>query len=425
MAEGIKSSIKNAGSGGGGGGSGTVTSVAMTVPSALLSVSGSPVTTNGTFAVALTNHNANLVFAGPASGSAAAPTFRSLVALDIPSLDAAKITTGTLAVARGGTNIGSYTTGDLLYASGATALSKLSVGASPDGYVLTLASGIPTWAAGGGGGGGIGGTVGTTDNAIPRADGTGGSTLQASTWIVDDDNRLTVDFGDTTTGAVYGQLQSITLNSANTITAALRSDITTSGSAGGVFLIGNWLRLLSGYNGGGGTFTQWLINNAQSTGTDPNGGTGNQGQRIAVAGNTTGYNVGSYADVGGGARNWGYLAELESAPNSSSGVNIGFGTSTSPGTGSQISVGHYSKMTASVGGVPNANAAALFDSSSSGFPSLVLQDSSTTNFMIAGGHICTNQFSSGTTPGTIIGFEPRYDATNTLRGYIAIYDTFS
>jgi len=71
--------------GGGGGGSGTVTSVALTVPS-FLSVTGSPITTSGTLAITLATQNANTVFAGPTTGSAAAPTFRALVAGDIPDL---------------------------------------------------------------------------------------------------------------------------------------------------------------------------------------------------------------------------------------------------------------------------------------------------------------------------------------------------
>lgn len=66
----------------GGGGSGTVTSVGMTVPS-FLSVSGSPITTNGTLAVSLATQAANLVFAGPSTGAAATPTFRALVAADL------------------------------------------------------------------------------------------------------------------------------------------------------------------------------------------------------------------------------------------------------------------------------------------------------------------------------------------------------
>jgi len=63
---------------------GTVTSVALSVP-AEFSVAGSPVTTTGTLAVSKANQNANLVYAGPSSGGAAAPTFRALVAADVPT----------------------------------------------------------------------------------------------------------------------------------------------------------------------------------------------------------------------------------------------------------------------------------------------------------------------------------------------------
>lgn len=65
-------------------GTGTVTSVALTMP-AEFSVAGSPITTGGTFAVTKANQNANLVYAGPASGSSAAPTFRALVSADLPA----------------------------------------------------------------------------------------------------------------------------------------------------------------------------------------------------------------------------------------------------------------------------------------------------------------------------------------------------
>lgn len=66
-------------------GSGTVTSVAMTVPSSLLTISGSPITTAGTFAVALQNQSPNTVFAGPATGLSNAPEFRALVPADLPA----------------------------------------------------------------------------------------------------------------------------------------------------------------------------------------------------------------------------------------------------------------------------------------------------------------------------------------------------
>ena len=54
-------------------------------------------------------------------------------------------TENTVPANKGGTGQSSYTVGDLLYASGTTALSKLAAGTN--GHVLTLATGVPTWAA--------------------------------------------------------------------------------------------------------------------------------------------------------------------------------------------------------------------------------------------------------------------------------------
>jgi len=69
--------------------------------------------------------------------------------------DSSLVTVGTIAsgtwngtavgVAYGGTAISSYAAGDILYASGSTTLAKLAKGSDTE--VLTLASGVPTWAA--------------------------------------------------------------------------------------------------------------------------------------------------------------------------------------------------------------------------------------------------------------------------------------
>lgn len=80
---------------------GTVTSVALTTPGVLYSVSGSPITTSGTLAMALISQAQNSVLAGPTSGSGN-PSFRSLVAADIPSLPFTQIT-GTVPITQGGT----------------------------------------------------------------------------------------------------------------------------------------------------------------------------------------------------------------------------------------------------------------------------------------------------------------------------------
>lgn len=66
------------------GSEGSVTSVALSVPS-WQSISGSPITGAGIFTVTDNNQSANLVFASPSSGSAAAPLFRSLVVADFPT----------------------------------------------------------------------------------------------------------------------------------------------------------------------------------------------------------------------------------------------------------------------------------------------------------------------------------------------------
>lgn len=73
---------------------GSVTSVGLSLPS-IFSVTNSPVTTSGTLTGSLATQNANTVFAGPTTGSAAVPTFRTLVSADIPSGSGNYIQNGT------------------------------------------------------------------------------------------------------------------------------------------------------------------------------------------------------------------------------------------------------------------------------------------------------------------------------------------
>lgn len=68
-----------------GAGTGTVTSVGLALPSDTFAVTGSPVTTNGTLTGTYSNQTANFVHAGPATGAAAPPTWRALVAADLPA----------------------------------------------------------------------------------------------------------------------------------------------------------------------------------------------------------------------------------------------------------------------------------------------------------------------------------------------------
>lgn len=76
---------------------GTVTSVQVQASNPLQSSTSTASSTTLSTTISFKNQDANLVLAGPATGSAAAPTFRALVAADIPNLSASKITSGTFA----------------------------------------------------------------------------------------------------------------------------------------------------------------------------------------------------------------------------------------------------------------------------------------------------------------------------------------
>ena len=91
------------------GSGGSVTSVGLSVPS-FLTVTGSPVTGSGTLAVTTASgQTANFVLATP-DGTTGAASLRALVAADIPSLAASKITSGTIDTARLGSGTANSTT---------------------------------------------------------------------------------------------------------------------------------------------------------------------------------------------------------------------------------------------------------------------------------------------------------------------------
>jgi len=146
-----------------GGGGGSVTSVDSTTPTSLFTVSGNPITLSGTLAYALTNAASSKVWAGPVSGADATPTYRSLVAGDIPTLPFTKIS-GTVPVGQGGTNL-----------TATPANGQLPIGNGTDYTLATITPGTGVQVSNGSGTitvsatGALGGTVTSVAQSVPAS----------------------------------------------------------------------------------------------------------------------------------------------------------------------------------------------------------------------------------------------------------------
>jgi len=158
-----------------------------------------PVANGGTNAATAT---ANQVFAGPSTGSPAAPAFRSLAAADLPSVSLTAGVTGVLPVANGGTNAATVSANQFFggpTSGGAVApafrgISANDVPATLNGTAFTSATGsdVVTISNSGSGGRGmyinnsVGGSTGTIlsgtgsgTNMMVMANGSGTCTLTA------------------------------------------------------------------------------------------------------------------------------------------------------------------------------------------------------------------------------------------------------
>lgn len=166
----------------GGAGVGSVTSVGLSLPASLFNVTGSPVTSTGTLTAGFVDQNANLIFAGPSSGAAAAPTFRSLVAGDIPgtlSITAlSNLTSNGFIKTSGGTGTLSVDTSVYLTGNQTITLSGNVTGSGTTAITTTIANGVVTNAM-------LAGSIDLTTKvtgALPIANGGTGQTAKTAAY---------------------------------------------------------------------------------------------------------------------------------------------------------------------------------------------------------------------------------------------------
>ena len=288
-----------------GAGTGTVTSVAIAGGTTGLTVTGSPITTAGTITIG-----------------------------------------GALVAANGGTGQTSYSTGDILYASGATAISKLAVGSNTE--VLTLAGGVPTWAAPAGGGAtdldGLTDVKTTSDNSIWIMNAGAGSACTTGTLSSALDNiGIGTNALNTITSGDYNI--AIGLNAGTALLSALHNVMIGRGS-GAKLTSGGSNVMIGGYDTGGEitTETRNTLMGYQAGGALTSSDNTIVGDSAGTGAMSTGANtfVGKSAGAtctGGGQQNnaFGYYADAGTTGN----YNVSIGRGVAGTTGSaNIKIGN-------------------------------------------------------------------------------------
>lgn len=216
----------------------------------------------------------------------------------VPNVTASGNVAGTwngvaVGATKGGTGQSTYTTGDILYASATNTLSKL--GAGSNGYVLTMAGGVPTWASGAGG-------SGTVNN------GTGGrlAWYAATGTAVDGNAQASMSSGTLSLGTVGSTLGAVSMagSTAGAITVRPPANTTTwtmtlpttTGTANQVLQTDgtgatSWVSLSSGGTVTSvtlGAGTTGLTISALNSQTITNSGTFTLGGTLAIANGGTG-----------------------------------------------------------------------------------------------------------------------------------------
>lgn len=199
----------------------TVTSVGLADASSvpIYAITNSPVTSSGTIDITLNTQTANKVFAGPSSGGAAQPTFRTLVSADIPTLN--QNTTGYAAGLAGGI------ASQIPYQTAANTTAFIANGTT--GQVLTSnGTGTPSWQTASAGS--------VTLTATQIAYGNASNVLTGTSDFTWTDSSQVLQLGNS---GVSANVEISANNSANGINLFLNAgDSNSSGTGGNVQISG-------------------------------------------------------------------------------------------------------------------------------------------------------------------------------------------
>jgi len=168
-------------------------------------------------------------------GGVTAPKLASSAATTDKIADLA-VTTGKIAnAAVTAAKLESGTNGQLFIGTG-SGFQKATLTAGTN-VTITNGAGSITIAAAGGGGGGLGGTTGSTGNALLRADGTGGSTVKGSPIVVDDSGNVD-NVANLTASGVFNTTQHYRVSGTQVVGAQAAAEanvsVTTGGSLSGM-----------------------------------------------------------------------------------------------------------------------------------------------------------------------------------------------
>lgn len=320
-----------------GGGGGTVTSVAFNPGTTGFSVTGSPITTSGTINLAGT---LNILNGGTGATSDSGARANLSAAKSGANSDITSLTglTTALSASQGGTGNASYSSGDLLYASGSTTLSRRAIGTT--GQILTVSGGVPTWA--------------TPASVTSISFGSTGLTPSTATsGVVSVGGTLNIANGGT--GATsYSSGQLLIGNSGGTLTRATLtagSGITITNGSGAITIAA------SGTSGGG--LRNVLYFTSSTTWTVPSGVTG---AKVTVVGGGAGGGKNSNTEAGGGGGAGGYAQAFVSlTPGQGISITVGAGgagaTSANGASGGTSSFGAVVTASGGTRGLPEEGGA--------------------------------------------------------------------